>query len=72
MFCFPDVRHYFFDNGDHHILLNRLKYLAVVSGSALEWFASYLPELCLFVVVSKFSSSSLTHDVLQGSVLLPL
>lgn len=37
-----------FDTVDHNILLNRLKVLAGISGSAHEWFSSYLSARTLF------------------------
>uniref|UniRef100_A0A669AZZ0 Reverse transcriptase domain-containing protein n=1 Tax=Oreochromis niloticus TaxID=8128 RepID=A0A669AZZ0_ORENI len=63
-----------FDTVDHYILLERLKYWVGVSGSALEWFSSYLYERYFSVAVSKFrsSSTSLSYGVPQGSVLGPL
>uniref|UniRef100_A0A669F551 Reverse transcriptase domain-containing protein n=1 Tax=Oreochromis niloticus TaxID=8128 RepID=A0A669F551_ORENI len=63
-----------FDTVDHYILLERLKYWVGVSGSALEWFSSYLYERYFSVAVSKYrsSSTSLSYGVPQGSVLGPL
>uniref|UniRef100_A0A8C6K929 Reverse transcriptase domain-containing protein n=1 Tax=Nothobranchius furzeri TaxID=105023 RepID=A0A8C6K929_NOTFU len=63
-----------FDTVDHHLLLERLRDWVGLSGSALEWFSSYLSERSFSVAVSKFRSSttSLTHGVPQGSVLGPL
>uniref|UniRef100_A0A8C6KL48 Reverse transcriptase domain-containing protein n=1 Tax=Nothobranchius furzeri TaxID=105023 RepID=A0A8C6KL48_NOTFU len=63
-----------FDTVDHHLLLERLRDWVGLSGSALEWFSSYLSEISFSVAVSKFRSSttSLTHGVPQGSVLGPL
>uniref|UniRef100_A0A669DHZ7 Reverse transcriptase domain-containing protein n=1 Tax=Oreochromis niloticus TaxID=8128 RepID=A0A669DHZ7_ORENI len=63
-----------FDTVDHYMLLERLKYWVGVSGSALEWFSSYLYERYFSVAVSKFrsSSTSLSYGVPQGSVLGPL
>uniref|UniRef100_A0A8C6PUY5 Reverse transcriptase domain-containing protein n=1 Tax=Nothobranchius furzeri TaxID=105023 RepID=A0A8C6PUY5_NOTFU len=60
-----------FDTVDHHLLLERLKDWVGLSGSALEWFSSYLSERSFSVAVSKFRSSttSLTHGVPQSSVL---
>lgn len=63
-----------FDTIDHHILLERLKHWVGVSGTALEWFCSYLHHRSFSVVVSEFrsSSTSLTYGVPQGLVLGPL
>uniref|UniRef100_A0A3B3BU57 Reverse transcriptase domain-containing protein n=1 Tax=Oryzias melastigma TaxID=30732 RepID=A0A3B3BU57_ORYME len=63
-----------FDTVDHHVLLDRLKNWVGVSGSALDWFTSYLTGRSFSVVCSKFksSSASLTSGVPQGSVLGPL
>uniref|UniRef100_A0A669BKN7 Reverse transcriptase domain-containing protein n=1 Tax=Oreochromis niloticus TaxID=8128 RepID=A0A669BKN7_ORENI len=63
-----------FDTVDHYILHERLKYWVGVSGSALEWFSSYLYERYFSVAVSKYrsSSTSLSYGVPQGSVLGPL
>lgn len=60
-----------FDTVDHHFLL---KQWVGVSGTALEWSFSYLHHRFFSVVVSDFgsSSTSLTYDVPQGSVLGPL
>uniref|UniRef100_A0A669C2J2 Reverse transcriptase domain-containing protein n=1 Tax=Oreochromis niloticus TaxID=8128 RepID=A0A669C2J2_ORENI len=63
-----------FDTVDHHILLERLKHWVGVSGTALEWFSSYLHNRSFSVVVPDFrsSSTSLTCGVPQDSVLGPL
>uniref|UniRef100_A0A669C582 Reverse transcriptase domain-containing protein n=1 Tax=Oreochromis niloticus TaxID=8128 RepID=A0A669C582_ORENI len=63
-----------FDTVDHHILIERLKKWVGVSGTALEWFSSYLHHRSFSVAVSDFrsSSTSLTYGVPQGSVLGPL
>uniref|UniRef100_A0A8C6MBL6 Reverse transcriptase domain-containing protein n=1 Tax=Nothobranchius furzeri TaxID=105023 RepID=A0A8C6MBL6_NOTFU len=63
-----------FDTVDHHLLLERLRDWVGLSGSALEWFSSYLPERSFSVAVSefKFFTTSRTHGVPQGSVLGPL
>lgn len=62
------------DSIDHYLMLNRLRYWVSVSGSALEWFSSYLSELSFSVTASKFrsASTSLTYGVPQGCVLGPL
>lgn len=45
-----------FESVDHSILLNRLKILAGISGSALDCFFSYLSGITFSVQVSRFSS----------------
>jgi hypothetical protein len=63
-----------FDTIDHSILLERLRSLIGITGSALDWMASYLS--CRKQYVKLNDSSSKHHDlsigVPQGSVLGPL
>uniref|UniRef100_A0A669CC42 Reverse transcriptase domain-containing protein n=1 Tax=Oreochromis niloticus TaxID=8128 RepID=A0A669CC42_ORENI len=63
-----------FDTVDHLILLDRLNHWVGVSGTALEWFKSYLSNRSFSVATSKFRSSvsCLAYRVPQGSVLGPL
>ena len=63
-----------FDIVDHEILLRRLSCMLGISGSALQWFRSYLTDRKQKVVVNDvFSkSTSLTCGVPQGSVLGPI
>ena len=63
-----------FDTVDHEILLRRLSCMLGISGSALQWFRSYLTDRKQKVVVNDvFSkSTSLTCGVPQGSVLGPI
>ena len=63
-----------FDTIDHQILLTRLNSLYGISGSALNWFCSYLSGRNLSVLVNEIysDSSSLTCGVPQGSVLGPV
>ena len=63
-----------FDTVDHKILLRRLSCRLGISGSALQWFCSYLTDCKQKVVVNDvFSkSSSLTYGVPQGSVFSPI
>ncbi len=42
-----------FDTIDHNILLNRLENFVGISGSALAWFKSYLPDRHQFVAVNE-------------------
>lgn len=63
-----------FDTIHHDILPSRLKVSAGISGSALDWFSSYLSGRTFSFKVSKVSSNTayLTCGVLQGSTLGPL
>ena len=63
-----------FDTVDHEILLRRLSCRLGISGSALQWFCSYLTDCNQKVVVNDvFSKSSfLTCGVQQVSVLGPI
>ena len=62
-----------FDTVDHNILLTRLHDSFGISGTALEWFKSYLSNRTQFVRVNDSSSTShdLNFGVPQGSVLGP-
>ena len=62
-----------FDNVDHSILLSKLCHNGI-SGLTNKWFGSYLANHKQFVSINGFASStsSITHGVLQGSVLGPL
>lgn len=57
-----------FDTADHQTSLNRLRFWAGVSGSALHWFSSYLSDRSFSVAASGCKSYVLP----QGSVLGPL
>ena len=59
---------------DHSILLCRLEHHFGVSGLALSWFKSYLPNRFQFVSISSSNSklSKLDYGVPQGSVLGPI
>lgn len=63
-----------FDTIDHSILLSRLNTLYGISGSALDWFASYLLGRTQTVLVDGQTShpASLSFGVPQGSVLGPI
>ena len=63
-----------FDTIDHSILLQRLEITFGVSGTALEWFKSYLSNLHQAVVLKgkKSSDHLLKYGVPQGSVLGPV
>ncbi len=63
-----------FNTIDHNILLNRLENFFGISGSALEWFKSYLFDRHQFVAVNEELSyrSQVQYGVPQGSVLGPL
>ena len=62
-----------FDTVDYSILLSKLCHYGI-RGLANKWFESYLADRKQFVSVNGFesSTSSITCDVLQGSVLGPL
>lgn len=63
-----------FDTVDHDILLERLESWAGLSGTALNWFKSYLKNRNFYVSISQFSSQNIeiTCGVPQGSILGPL
>ena len=59
---------------DNQILLKRLSITYGISGTALEWFRSYLSDRCQSVSVAGLLSkySTLKYSVPQGSVLGPI
>ena len=63
-----------FDTGDHNALLSRLHSKFGISGTALEWFRTYLNGRSQRVMVQGNLSRSLNLDfgVPQGSCLGPL
>uniref|UniRef100_A0A669CVV3 Reverse transcriptase domain-containing protein n=1 Tax=Oreochromis niloticus TaxID=8128 RepID=A0A669CVV3_ORENI len=63
-----------FDTVDHDILLERLESWGGLSGTALNWFKSYLTNRNFYVSISQFSSQNIeiTCGVTQGSILGPL
>ena len=62
-----------FDTVDHDILFDRLKFYGI-TGSALEFFKSYLTGRSFSVALGGFTSDTapLKYGVPQGSVLGPL
>uniref|UniRef100_A0A8C6M722 Reverse transcriptase domain-containing protein n=1 Tax=Nothobranchius furzeri TaxID=105023 RepID=A0A8C6M722_NOTFU len=63
-----------FDTVDHAVLFSRLEHWVGISGTALEWFRSYLAGRTFCVSLGDYVSSSapLLCGVPQGSVLGPL
>ena len=63
-----------FDTIDHNILLRRLNTTFGISGSALDWFTSYLLDRSQRILVDGLYSSPacLKYGVPQGSVLGPV
>ncbi len=63
-----------FDTVDHDILLQRMETTLGVTGTAIEWFRSYLTDRTLQVQIDGSVSTphKVTHGVPQGSVLGPL
>jgi hypothetical protein len=63
-----------FDTIDHDILLGRLFSLYGISGTALDWFRSYLSNRTQFVTIDDCSSekTDVKLGVPQGSVLGPI
>ena len=63
-----------FDTVDHNILLTRLHSKYSISGTALEWFRSYLTDRSQFALIEGCRSQSreLKCGVPQGSVLGPI
>ena len=63
-----------FDTVDHRILINRLENCIGVTGTALDWFKSYLSDRTFSVSVGNVFSSyaTITCGIPQGSILGPL
>ena len=63
-----------FDTVDHRILLDRMSCRFGVSGSAIQWFRSYLSGRMQQICVKSESSSPMPmpYGVPQGSVLGPI
>ena len=63
-----------FDTIDHKILIDRLSKTFGITGSALNWFVSYLTGRSQSVLIDDHSSDvmSLDFGVPQGSVLGPI
>ena len=62
-----------FDTIDHSILLERLQHKIKITGTALDWFKSYLDRFHFFHVNDVSSERTKVHPgVPQGSVLGPI
>ena len=63
-----------FDTIDHNILLDRLENWVGVTGTALDWFRSYLSDRTFSVSLGNVSSThaDITCGVPQGTILGPL
>ncbi len=63
-----------FDTVEHSILTERLRHLVGVSGTALDWFSSYLLDRSFSVSLGPYMSetAALSSGVPQGSVLGPI
>lgn len=63
-----------FDTIDHDVLIQRLEMLLGITGTALNWFKSYLSDRNQFVHVNNKSSmyTRVNYGVPQGSVLGPI
>ena len=63
-----------FDTIDHSILIKRLRNMYGITGSALEWFRSYLRDRSQSVVIENHMSRAhpLKYGVPQGSKLGPI
>uniref|UniRef100_A0A3Q3H2I9 Reverse transcriptase domain-containing protein n=1 Tax=Labrus bergylta TaxID=56723 RepID=A0A3Q3H2I9_9LABR len=63
-----------FDTVDHSVLIQRLNKWVGVSGTALNWFSSYLSNRSFSVSIGNFLSSSapIPCGVPQGSILGPV
>ena len=60
-----------FDTVDHKILLSKFDFYRI-RGVSHEWLKSYISERNQITVIGGITSSSISHVVLQGSVLGPL
>lgn len=63
-----------FDMIDHSILLERLRHWVGISGTAFNWFYSYLTNRKYYVSAKNwvFAFSTIKYGVPQGSVLGPV
>ena len=64
---------YVFDTLDHNILINRPTSIGI-SGTAIDWFISYLIDRFYQISINSLNSKprKVTHGVPQGYVLGPL
>ncbi len=63
-----------FDTVDHSTMIDRLRYRVGFTGTALDWFSSYLSDRSFSTALGPFMSETAAFSccVPQGSVLGPI